>query len=157
MENKRNHEDIKMAKKWDGRYGAGSLLSNPAFKRYTIFFEQLIAVHMRKLDIYIDKPIYVGLSVLDLSKIKLYDFHYEFMKKNLGDQAKLLYTDTDSLIYEVKNTDIYNVIRENPEEFDTSNYPKPPNRFGIIPSNNKVLGIMKDECGSKIITGLFFI
>ena len=150
MENKRNHEDIRFVYEWDGRYGAGAMLSNPAFKRYTVFSDSMISVHMRQLEIYIDKPIYVGLTVLDLSKIKVYGFHYDFMKKRLGDQCKVLYMDTDSLIYEIKNVNIYDEIRENPKEFDTSNYPV-DNPFGIVKYNKKVVGVMKDECAGRII------
>ena len=86
-----------------------------------IFDENLIAVHMKKTKLYFNKPIYLGMSILDLSKSLMYDFHYNYIKTRYGDNAKLLFTDTDSLAYEINTKDFYKYI--NPDirkRFDTS-------------------------------------
>ena len=70
----------------------------------------------------LNKPIYIGCTVLDLSKWKMYDFHYNFVKKNFD--AELLFTDTDSLTYEIKSKDVYEEFYKWKDLFDFSNYSK---------------------------------
>ena len=93
------------------------------------------------------------MSILDLSKTLMYEFHYDYIKPKYGDKAKLLFTDTDSLMYEIETEDFYKDISPDVQTmFDTSNYPKEhPSRIetGV---NKKVIGLMKDEVGGKIIT-----
>ena len=81
------------------------LAAKPNYDRCTIFDEKLIAVHMRKTKLYFNKPVYLGISILDLSKSLMYDFHYNYIKTKNGDKTKLLFTDTDSLAYETKTKD----------------------------------------------------
>ena len=83
------------------------LVRKPTYKSRKIFSENLIAAHIGKSEVIYNKPIYLGMSILDLSKIIMYDHHYNFFKKKYGDSAKLLFTDTDSLCYEIKTEDIY--------------------------------------------------
>ena len=83
------------------------------------------------------------MSILDISKTLMYDFHYNIMTKSFKD-IDLMYTDTDSLVYHIKNEDPYEFMRKNPHLFDTSDY-KNNNEYGITPQNKKVIGKMKDE------------
>lgn len=92
MENVRSRSDIRMKTHWDGRYGAKKLVAQPHFKRVTIFDENLIAVHMEKTDAYMDKPITVGMAILDLSKVLMADFHYNYMKTKYGNNVQIVYT-----------------------------------------------------------------
>jgi hypothetical protein len=100
------------------------LVAMPNFDRCVIFNENLVAVHMNKTKITYNKPIYLGMSILDISKTLMYDFHYNTIKPMYGDRAKLLFTDTDSLCYEIKTDDFYKDIADIVEtKFDTSEYP----------------------------------
>ena len=129
------------------------LAAKPNYDHYTIFDENLIAIHMKKTKLYFNKPVYLGMSILDLSKSFVYDFHYNYIKTKYGDNAKLLFTDTDSLAYEIKTKDFYKDINPDIEKrFDTSDYPT--NRPSAIKTglNSKVLGMFKDEdCGKQIV------
>ena len=150
MENIRNRVDIRLVNE---EKQAKKLVSKPTFERRKIFCKDLAAVHMKRTKIMFDKPIYVGFCILDLSKTLMYDFHYNYIVKKYGTKQKLLFTDTDSLAYEIKTDDFYQDINEDvPEKFDTSNYAK-NHPSGIKTGyNKKVIGMMKDECGGKQIT-----
>ena len=137
--------------KWEGRYGAEALISRPNFHSCSIFDENLVAVQLNRTTINIRKPIYIGLAVLELSKICLFRFHYDFMKKHLGESCNLCYTDTDILMYLIKKHDIYDLMKCHIEEFDTSDYSE-QNRFNIPAVNKKIPGTMRDECHGNIMT-----
>jgi len=106
---------------------------------------------MRKEKLTFNKPIYVGMSVLELSKLLMYDFHYNVMKPKYGINIDLCYMDTDSFIYEIETDDFYKDLKEMVDLFDTSEYGK-NNIYGIPLINKKVLGKMKDENNGKIMT-----
>jgi CRISPR/Cas system CSM-associated protein Csm5 (group 7 of RAMP superfamily) len=153
MENIENRVDIKFA---TDRKKALKYSSKPNFNRAVIFDENLVACHMNKTQINYNKPIYLGASILDISKTLMIEFHYDYIKPKYGDRAKLLLTDTDSLLYEITTEDFYQDIAEDIESrFDTSDYPKdhPAVALGFKAGcNKKVLGMMKDECAGKQIT-----
>jgi hypothetical protein len=107
---------------------------------------------MNKVSVELNKPIYVGFSVLELSKTLMYSFHYDYMLPTFGESnLNLLYSDTDSMIYEIKNVDFYEKIKPDINDwFDTSGYPI-PNPYNYTHINKKVLGKMKDELDGVII------
>ena len=117
-----------------------------------MFDEHLVAVHMKKTEVYFNKPIYVGQAILDLSKTLMFDFHYNFIRKKYSNKAELLFTDTDSL-YLIQMDDFYSDIKKDVKrKFDTSEYPE-NHPSGIKPGvNKKVIGKFKDEVGGKQIT-----
>ena len=126
------------------------LISKSEFLDRTIFNESLVAVHLRKAIIKMDKPIYIGFCVLDLSKTLMYNFHYRVMQSKYDKNIKLAYTDTDSLIYEIKTDDVYQNMLQYLDSFDTSNYPKDHPCYSE--TNKKAIGKFKDECDGKIMT-----
>jgi len=148
MENIRNRVNIKLI---TSKSEAKKLTNQPNFKSFTIFSENLIAVHMNVVKLKFDKPIYLGAAILDISKTLMYDFHYGYIKPKYNENAQLLFTDTDSLMYHVKTKDFYEDILPDVEnKFDTSNYSKDHKLATNI--NKKVIGMFKDEAGGKQIT-----
>lgn len=132
-------------------YTAEQLISRPNFHSCTVFTENFVAVQMKPESVILDKPIYIGFTVLEISKNHMYDFHYSITKPFYGSNLKLCYTDTDSLLYSIEATDIYEDIRSNFQQyFDTSNYTE-NNQFNIVPRNKKVPGLFKDEMGGQLI------
>ena len=113
------------------------------FHAFRIFNEDLVAVHMLKQRLYLNRPIYVGFTILDVSKTLMYDFHYNYIKKKYGQCAKLLFTDTDSLCYNISTENIYEDMIRDIHLFDTSEYD--PEHPLYSTENKKVLGKMKDE------------
>ena len=106
---------------------------------------------MNKTKVKMNKPIYLGLSILDISKILMYEFWYDYMKPKYGNKVKLCYMDTDSFVMNIKTNYFYKDIANDVEKrFDTSNYEC--NRQLPTGKNKKVIGLMKDELGGKIIT-----
>ena len=120
------------------------LTAKPTFQAFKIFHEDLAAMHMKKVKIVLNRPTYVGFCILDISKLLMYDFHYNHMKVNYGEGVKLLFTDTDSLCYEIHTNDIYSDMATHIEFYDTSDYPSNHPLYSNV--NKKVLGKMKDEC-----------
>ena len=118
------------------------LVKKPNFISSKIFNENLVAVHNIKQKLYMNQPIYVGFSILDLSKYHMYNFHYGFVKNKYGSDAKLLFTDTDSLCYEITTDDFYRDMFDNKEQFDLSDMKLEQFKNS---ENKKVVGKFKDE------------
>ena len=125
------------------------MTSKPTYVSSKIFNENLVAVHKIKETLTLNRPAYVGMCILDLSKTLMYDFHYNYIKEKYGNKAKLLFTDTDSLTYEIETEDVYQDFWNNKDLFDNSDYPESSPYFNK--TNKKVIGKFKDEaCGIPI-------
>ena len=148
MENIRKHRDIKLVKTDKKR---NKLVSEPNFHTMKLIDNNLAIIEMRKVKVKMNKPIYLGLSILRISKITMYEFWYDYVKIKYQDKARLCYMDTDSFVVNIKTKDFYKDISQDVNKrFDTSNY-----TFGRpLPTgiNKKVIGLMKDELGGDIIT-----
>ena len=148
MENLRKHKDIKLVTTDKRR---NQLVSKPNYHTTKWFSENLLEIEMKKANVKMSKPIYLGLSILEISKILKYEFWYGYVKQKYGDNVKLRYIDTDSFIMHIKTEDFYKDIADDVEKrCDTSNYEVyRPLSTG---KNKKVIGLMKDELGGKIMT-----
>ena len=121
--------------------------SRPTYVTHKLFDKDYAAIHEIKPVLMLNKPIYVGFTVLELGKWMMYDFHYNVIKKNFNDE--LLFTDTDSLTYEIKSENVYEDFFKWKDLFDFSNYSKDSKFFDG--ANKKAIGKMKDEYGGVII------
>ena len=126
------------------------LTSKPTYVSSKIFNENLVAVHKIKESLTLNRPAYVGMCILDLSKTLMYDFHYNYIKKQYGSKAQLLFTDTDSHCHEIETEDIYADLWKDREWFDNTDYPKDNKYFDT--TNKKIIGKFKDEAASIPIT-----
>ena len=148
MENIRKHRNIKLVTADKKR---NKLVSEPNYHTINYISEDLSIIEMNKARVKMNKPIYLGLSILDVSKILMYEFWYDYMKPKYNDNVKLCYMDTVSFVMNIKTNDFYKDIANDVEKrFDTSNYEV--NRPLPTVKNKKVIGLMKDELGGKIIT-----
>ena len=148
MENIRKHRDIKLVTTDKKR---SKLVSEPNNHTMNHISENLSIIEMKRTKVKMNKPIYLGLPILEISKLLMYGFWYDYMKPKYGDSVKLCYMDTDSFITNIKTEDFYKDIANDVEKrFDTSNYevdrPLPTGK------NKKIIGLMKDELGGRIIT-----
>ena len=150
IENIRKRQNLMLI---DNRREAAKLSTKPNFDCATIFDRNLIAVHMKRTEVYFNKPIYVGQAILDLSKTLMFDFHYSYIKEKYDDVAELFFTDTDSLLYLIHTDDFYqDISRDIKKTFDTSDYPE-RHPSGIKRAvNKKVIGKFKDEAAGRQIT-----
>lgn len=150
MENVRNHIDFELVN-CDKHPERGMKIQNsPKYKNHHIINESLVGYEKEKSKIRLDKPIYVGFAILELSKLHMYRVFYDIIKPYFRENARLLYTDTDSLILHIKTKHLYQDIAKLREHFDTSNFPKEHELYSS--KNKKVPGLMKMEEGGKIIT-----
>ena len=147
MENIRKHRDIKLVATDKKRR---KLVSEPNCHTINLISEDLSIIEMKKTKVKMNKPIYLGLSILEISKILMYEFWYDYMKPKYNDNVRLCYMDTDSFIMNIKTNDFYKDISDDVDNiFDTSNYEvKRPLPRG---KNKNVIGLMKDELGREII------
>ena len=147
MENLRKRVDVRLVtdeKKLD------KLTSKPTYVSSKIFNENLMTVHKVKETLTLNRPAYVGMCILDLSRTLMYDFHYNYIKKKYGNRARLLFTDTDSLTYEIEAKDVYKDFWNDKDMFDNSDYLE--NSQYYCNANKKVIGNFKDEaCGVLIV------
>ena len=151
MENIRKHRNIGLVTAEEKYLRT---VMKPNFKSGVLFGGNLMSCEMGKIKVVMNKPVYLGQAILDLSKIVMYEFHYDYMVPKYGlKKLKLCYMDTDSLVYYIKTEDFYKDIANDVEaRFDTSGYSKTDFRPLAISLNKKVIGLMKDELGGKIMT-----
>ena len=146
MENVRKQRDIKLVTTDKKR---SKLVSEPNYHTINLISENLSIIEMRRTKLKMNKPIYLGLSILDISKLLMYEFWYDYVKSKYDDTVKLCYLETDSFIMNIKTEDFYKDVANDVEKrFYTSNYecdrPLPTGK------NKKVIGLMKDELGRRI-------
>ena len=148
MENIRKHRDIKLVTTGKKR---SKLVSEPNYHTIDLISEDLSILEMKKTKVKMNKPIYLGLSILEISKTLIYEFWYDYMKPKYGKKVKLCYMDMDSFIINIKTSGFYEDIASDvANRFDTLNYEV--NRPLPTGKNKKVIGLIKDELGGKIIT-----
>ena len=147
MENVRNQIDFELV---DTPERYQKCVNNPNFKYRHIINENLIGVEKAKSVVKLNKPIYVGMSILDLSKQHMYSFYYDIMKPKYKNNIRMLYTDTDSFVFHIKTEDVYDDFNDIKDYMDFSGYD--PKHKCYDKTNKKVLGKFKDEADGKIIT-----
>ena len=148
MENIRKHRNIKLV---TNREAFLKAVMKPNFKSGVLFGENLMGCEMGKIKVVMNKPVYLGQAILDLSKIVMYEFHYDYMKQKYPEELTFCNMGTDYLIYDIETEDVYKDIAEDVKDrFDTSGYN--PNRPLPVGLNKKVIGLMKDELGGEIMT-----
>lgn len=150
MENLRLRTDIRLVNKWDGRLGGRHLIARPNFKKCKVLDENLASIELQKAHILMNKSIIVGMCVLEISKVLMYKFLYNYLKPKYKQNVQVVYTDTDSFVLEIKTPNVYADIRNEPDMFDTWDYPE-NNIYGIERRNNKVVGKFKDELNGEIV------
>ena len=147
MENLRKRVDVRLV---TNKEKLLKLSSKPSYVSSKIFNENLVAIHKIKETLLMNRPAFVGACILDLSKTFMYDFHYNYIKYKYGDKAKLLFTDTDSLTYEIETPDAYADFFDNKDIFDNSDYNKKSPFY--FDHNKKVIGKFKDEAAGIPVT-----
>ena len=148
MENVRNHRDIILFTTNGKRHFA----SEPNYHSTKNISKDLLVMEMKKTEVRMNKPIYLGQAILDLSKTLMYEFWYDYIKPKLSDKVRLCHMDTDSFVMYIKTEDFYKDISNDIARwFDTPNFNKSDNRPLETGKHKKVIGKFKDELGGKII------
>ena len=146
MENLRKRVNVKLV---NNEKDYVKYVSRPTFVSQKTLDKNLVAIHKVKPVLLLNKPIYVGFCVLDLSKLLMYDWHYNYFVKRFD--CSLCFTDTDSLVYEIRGVDdVYEKVYKDKDLFDFSDYSKESKFYDN--SNKKVIGKMKDEMSGKVIS-----
>ena len=147
-ENLRNRVDIKIVRSSE-EDKIRKLVASPLYSRFAKFTNDLAGIDMHKSNLLLNKPVYTAMTILDNSKILMYDFFHNKLKQQYGPKHELLYTDTDSRLLEIETDDVYKDIEADKNLYDTSDYPKEHSLHSG--ANKKVLGEMKDECAGTPI------
>ena len=150
VQNDRNHRDIRLVTTEAKR---NKLVSEPNYHSTKYISKDLLIMEMKKTELKLNKPIYLGQAALDISKTLMFEFWFNYSKPLYDDKIRLYYTDTNSLFMHIKTEDFYKDISADLDKwFDTSNFDKNDNRPLEIGKNKKLLGNFKDEIGGKIMT-----
>jgi hypothetical protein len=156
MENLRKRQRVDLVQPQTHPKKYQKLTSDTSFKSRRIITENLAVIHRRKTEVKLNRPTYVGMCVLDLSKLCMYQFYYDVLKVKYQDNIHLLYTDTDSLIVEMESEDINKDLIDMADYFDFNDYPvNHPVRQYLgeerVNKNKKIPGLFKDECNGQTI------
>ena len=145
MKNVRKHRDIKLVTTDKRR---NQLISEPNYHTTKYFSEDLLAIKMKKINVKMNKPVYLGFSILELSKTLMYKFWYDYVKPKYENNAKLCYMDTESFTIHIKIENFYEDIANDVRKwFDTSNYSEDDDVPFLRGMNKKLIGLFKDELG----------
>ena len=145
MENVRKHRDTKLVTTDKRR---NQLVSEPNYHTTKYSSEKLLAIEMKKTKVKMNKLVYLGMPILDISKTLMYQFWYNYIKPKYQDKAKPCYMDTDSFVIHTKTNDLYKDIANDFKKwFDTPNYDEDDERPLPIGKNKKVIGLFKDKLG----------
>ncbi len=148
VENQKKRTDIRLV---NNEKHCKMLIKKPHMMRFRIFEENLAAVELRKTKAFINKPFYVGFTVLELSKLHMYRFHYDYIKLNFEEKAELLFTDTDSLMYQIFSENVYEKLyKDRKQYFDFCEFPK--NSPFFDENNKRKIGYFKDEAKGQYIS-----
>ena len=149
IENVRKHRDIKLVTMEEKRM---KLVSEPNYHTTKRFSKNLLAIEIKKTKVKMNKPVYIGMAILDISKTLMYEFWYEYIKPKYKDNAKLCYMDADNFIISIKTEDFYKDIANDVERgYDTSKYDENDKIPLPIGKNKKAIGFFKDELDGKIM------
>ena len=148
IENLRNRIDVRYVSNWKDYL---KWISKPNYKSHKIFDNVLVVIRKNKVTLTLNKPAYIGMCVLGLSKVLTSEFPFDYIKSKYGNNSRLLFTHTDSLMYEIKTEDVYEDFSNNKEMFDLSNYSTKSMYYDN--SNKLVIGKMKDETAGIAIEG----
>jgi len=140
---------VRLLTRWKDRYGAEVIIAKPNFHSRSVFSGTLVAIKMRKLEVKFNKPIYESMCIINISKTCLYEFHHDYTLPMYRDKCKVMYTNTNNLIYLIECDNVYDIMKCNVSRFDTSDYAI-DNVYGIPLINKKVPGLMKDENNSAM-------
>ena len=149
MENVRKHRDIKLVTTEEKRI---KLVSEPNYHTTKYFSKNLLAIEMKETKVKMNKPVYLGMPILGISKTLMYEFWSDYVKQKYKDKVKLCYMDADSFVINSFTEEFFEDIKNNVERwFDTSSYDKDDKRQLQIGVNKKVIGMFKEELGGKIM------
>ena len=150
MKNVRNHRDIKIVTTNKQR---NKFASEPNYNTTKYISKYLLIMEMKNVEVKMNKPVYLGQAILDISKTLMYEFWYHYIKPKYRDNARLCYMDTDNFIINIKTEDFYKDIDNDVKRwYDTANYDENDKSSLPIGKNKKVIGLFKDELGGKIMT-----
>ncbi|XP_065180179.1 uncharacterized protein LOC135810614 [Sycon ciliatum] len=150
MENVRRRLNLKLVRSEEEVDRLRRAIVKPTYKRSIVYDNDLVAVEFFKCKVHLNKPIYVGFSILELSKVLMYSFFYDTLKPRYGQNVRLCYTDTDSFILQYATADLYADMSDMMDQYDTSNYPTDHPLHSL--ANKKVVGKFKDELGGRIMS-----
>ena len=146
MENVRSRINVRLV---NNKNGYLKCTSKPSYTSHKIFNNNLVAIRKSKVPLKLNKPAYIGMCILELSKVLMYKFHYDYIKNEYDNKSKILLSNANSSMYEIKTGDVYKDFSTDEKMFDFSNCSIKSKYY--YNSNKLVIGKMKDETGGVAI------